>query len=195
MKKEQEIKKEKKLKKEEKLKNILTEDETIEEKKEPVKDNIEKIEEDFEFKYLKSLAEMQNLRKRFEKDRMDFFKYKSSSLIQEIIPTIDMFEAALNSRDVSKEIKNWLIGFEMVLKNLKITLESEGVKEISVKLGDDFDSRKHQSIDVKETNRFKEGTIVQIKLKGYKLYDRLLRPASVVLAKNKSLKNKGENNE
>lgn len=170
---------------------------------EEIKDTVDKVEdkiENFEEKYINAIAEMENLRKRFENERGELYKYRASSFIQEILPTIDMFEMALSSKDVSDEIKNWLIGFEMILKNLKATLESEGVKEINVKIGDKFDSDLHHGIEQEESDEVLPGHILKIKQKGYLLHKRLLRPAMVIVAKTKEEENnteveKGDKNE
>ena len=84
----------------------------------------------------------------------------------------------------------------MILRNFKSTLESEGIKEILVKPNDEFNSEFHHAIEEVETNEFESGKIIQVKQKGYLIHDRLLRPATVVVAKEKNEENlKGENNE
>lgn len=139
-------------------------------------------EEDFKEKYLMALAEMENLRKRLENEKKDFIKYRASSFISEILPTMDMFEQALSAKNVSEETKNWLIGFEMILNNLKNLLANEGVVEIITKVGDDFDGNVHHAFEEKETDQVEPGKILEIKLKGYKIHERLLRPAAVIVA-------------
>lgn len=165
----------------------------IEEVTDTIMDAVKDIPEDFKEKYLNVMAEMENFRKRAEKERMDLFKYRASSFIQEILPTLDMFEMAMSATNVSDEIKNWLIGFEMILKNFKSTLESEGVKEITTNVGDEFNSDYHHAIDEKESGEIAPGKILEIKSKGYLIHDRLLRPAAVIVAKKKETK--GEENE
>ncbi|BDU67576.1 MAG: protein GrpE [Candidatus Tyloplasma litorale] len=152
--------------------------------------------EEFKNKYLSVLAEMENFRKRLDQEKRDLIKYRSSSFIQNILPTIDMFELAVSSENVSDEIKNWLEGFKMILRNFKSTLEAEGIKEIIVKPNDEFNSKFHHAIEEVETSEFESGKIIQVKQKGYLIHDRLLRPATVVVAKQKNKENlKGENNE
>lgn len=167
------------------------EKEKIEEIEEKVSDDVEinvnqeKNIQDYKEKYIKSLAEMENLRKRMEEEKENILKYKISSFIQNILPTIDMFEIALNSKNVSEETKKWLIGFEMILKNLINAIENEGVKEIVVKKGDKFNSNIHHAIDKIEDKELEQDSIFEIKNKGYMIYNRLLRPASVVIVKEK----------
>lgn len=171
--------------------------EEAEEFKEDIKDDLDNAHEvfeeiidsiDFEAKYKESLAAMENLRKRLDLEKMDIYKYRSSSFIQSILPTLDMFELAMNANNVSEEVKNWLIGFEMILRNFKTVLETEGVIEITTNPGDDFDSEKHYAIEERESEEIEPGKIIEVKQKGYKLHDRLLRPATVVVA----AQNKGE---
>ncbi len=169
----------------EKLKETIEEigekvEEGIEDAVEAAEEIIEKI--DFEGKYKEALATMENLRKRFDLEKVDIFKYRASSFIQSILPTIDMFELAMNAQNVSEEVKNWLIGFEMILKNFKTVLETEGVVEIITNPGDEFDADKHHAIEERESEDFEPGKIVEVKQKGYKLHDRLLRPAAVVVS-------------
>ncbi len=157
--------------------------EVAEEVAEEVKETAEEVVVDFKDKYLKVLAEMENLRKRFETERTEVIKYRASSFIQNILPTVDMFEMAMNSQNVSDEIKNWLVGFEMILNNFKSTLEGEGVKEINVKKGDEFDGNLHHAIEEVDTDEVEPGKIFQVKMKGYTIHDKLLRPATVTVAK------------
>ncbi len=157
--------------------------ETIEDVKEVVEEVAEQAVEDFKDKYLKVLAEMENLRKRFDTERSEVIKYRASSFIQSILPTVDMFEMAMNSQNVSDEIKNWLVGFEMILNNFKTTLEGEGVKEIKVNKGDEFDGNLHHAIEEVDTDEVEPGKVFQVKMKGYTLHDKLLRPATVTVAK------------
>ncbi len=151
--------------------------------------------ENFKDKYLKVLAEMENLRKRFDSERSDILKYRASSFIQNILPTVDMFQMAMNSQNASEEVKNWLVGFEMILNNFVTALENEGVKEIKVNKGDDFDANYHHAIEEVECEDVEPGKIVEVKMKGYTLHDKLLRPATVTVAKKAEAEEKVEEKE
>ncbi len=160
-------------------------------------DVVQDVAEDFKDKYFKVLAEMENLRKRFDAERTEVMKYRASSFIQNILPTVDMFQMAMKAQNASDEVKNWLIGFEMILNNFISALEGEGVKEIVVNKGDDFDANFHHAIEEIETEEVEPGKIVEVKMKGYTLHDKLLRPATVTVAKqqNKQEENLEENKE
>ncbi len=155
---------------------------------EKVKEAAKEINEDFKDEYLKAIAEMENLRKRFDKEKLDVLKYRASQFILTILPTVDMFEMAMNTQNASDEVKNWIKGFEMILNNFKTALEGEGVKEIKVEKGDEFDANLHHAIEEVETDEVEPGKIFQVKMKGYLLHEKLLRPATVTIAKAKEAK-------
>lgn len=138
---------------------------------------------DMQEKNLTLLAEMENLRKRTAKEKEDNIKYRAANFIIDILPTVDMLESALSAKEVSEEVKNWLMGFEMIFNNFNNVLEGEGVEKITPKKGDSFDHNWHQSIEEVESEDVEAGHILEIKLAGYKLKGRLLRPATVVTAK------------
>lgn len=146
---------------------------------------------EYQDKNLHLLAEMENLRKRVIQEKEENVKYRASGFILDILPTVDMLESALKAKEVSDEVKNWLIGFEMISSNFQNSLLNEGVEKIEVKKGDTFNHNWHQAIEEIETKEVKSGKIVEMKLPGYKLKGRLLRPTTVVIAK-KAEKNKKE---
>lgn len=144
---------------------------------------LEKSLEELQFKNLNLLAEMENLKKRLEKDRKEIISFSNISLLQELIPTIDMFKRALNAKNISPEIENWLKGFEMIKNNFNQILEGIGVKEIEVKKGDEYNAKYHEAIDAKYSDQVAKNNILEVKQIGYLLNDRLIRPASVVVSK------------
>ncbi len=172
--------------------------EKVEEVVEKIVESTEEVAEDFKTKYLKVLAEMENLRKRLDTERTELIKYRASSFIQNILPTVDMFEMAMKAQNASEEVRNWLIGFEMILNNFKSTLDGEGVKEIKTEKGSEFDANLHHAIEEVETDEVEPGKVFEVKMKGYTLHDKLLRPAAVSVAKAKQteeVKEEGESNE
>ena len=178
-----EIKNKDSLKNEDKIEQIK------EEKNEHVEHLKKKEEIDFKLKYLELLADLENMRKRTEQERSELIKYRAASFIREILPGLDMLEASINAKNVSDEVKNWLIGFKMIMAEFKKALESEGVTEIEAKIGDEFDANYHLAIEQVETDEVEPGQIVKVNLKGYLLNNRLLRPTTVIVAKEKGEKN------
>ena len=137
------------------------------------------------------MAETDNLRKRLAKEKQDAIRYANESLIEQLLPTMDSFDMAMmavNSADKTS-IDSLKTGIEMVHTQLKRTLEEVGLTEIDA-TGQDFDPTLHQAMSRKETDEAEEGAILEQIRKGYKLKDRLVRPASVVVATAP-----GENNE
>ena len=140
---------------------------------------------------LRQVAETDNLRKRLAKEKQDAIRYANESLIEQLLPTMDSFDMAMmavNSADETS-IGSLKTGIEMVHMQLKRTLEEVGLTEIDA-AGQDFDPTLHEAMSRKETDEAEEGAILEQIRKGYKLKDRLVRPASVVVATAP-----GENNE
>ena len=141
---------------------------------------------------IRLLAEMENIRKRFEREKVDSIKYGSTNLARDILSLGDNLERALlaiNKDEKSNEsIENLIDGLQMVMKDFTIILEKNGVKKI-ISLENKFDPNLHQAMMEIEKDNFEEGIVVQEIQAGYMMYDRLLRPAMVGVSKNTELKN------
>lgn len=145
---------------------------------------VEKPEEmeDFQQKYLLTLAEMENMRKRLLKEQKDIARLATEKFIIEMLNPIDRFEEALSfSFSASEEVKNWAIGFEMILQQFREALSNQGVIAFSAK-GEYFDPLKHDAIEGQETSDDPAGKILKCFCKGYTMFDRIIRPAKVVVA-------------
>ncbi len=138
-------------------------------------------------KILELLAEKENLTKRLAKEKQEFIKYSAGSFLTQIIPSIDMMEMALSTKNVSPEVENWLKGFEMIFNNFISSMEREGVKIITVKPGEYYNPKYDHAIDEQYSDDYKAGQIIKAHNQAFLLHDRLLRPASVIVAKSKSL--------
>lgn len=132
-------------------------------------------------KFLRERADLENLRKRFQKEKEDLFKYGNENLIQEILPSVDNLERALehSGDDNASAI---IEGVKMTLSMLLSSLKKFGVTPIEAK-GAPFDPAFHQAMAQVETTDQEPNTVVQEFQKGYMLNDRLLRPAMVTVAK------------
>lgn len=155
----------------------------IKEVKEPKKGIIKDELKQANLKILELMAEKENLTKNLEHEKKEFIKYRSASFLSGIIPTFEMMEQSLKAKNVSDEVKNWLKGFEMIYNNLKTEIENEGVKIHDVEIGQYYDSYLHHVIEEQESIKFKPGQVIKSYNKVYKLHDRLLRPANVIVAK------------
>lgn len=127
---------------------------------------------------LRTAAEMENLRKRTAREREEAIRYANQRLLEELLPVIDNFEMGMQaaSQDTSSMI---YIGMDMVRKQLAEFLSNQGVTEIPAE--GRFDPNHHDAVS-QEASEKPEGEIIRVARRGYKLRDRLLRPASVVVS-------------
>mgnify|MGYP001403899994 FL=1 len=162
-----------------------TEDENTQE------DNLEKEIETLKEEKIRLLAEMENLRKRFEREKVETIKFGSINLARDILSPGDNLERALDAlpedENHSESIKNLIDGLKMVLKEYKSALEKHGVKKIET-LNQKFDHNFHQAMMEVENNDVEEGTVVQEVQSGYTMHDRLLRAAMVGVSKKTATK-------
>lgn len=140
---------------------------------------------DWQQKYalaLNTAAHHENLMKHYKHEYESFAKYRSQAMVEKIIPALDSFQMAFSLPATTKETENYRIGFEFILKQMKDALESEGVIEIAPSVGNKFDHNVHSAVESIVTEDEKlVGTIHAVRLNGYKLKDRLIRPATVVV--------------
>ena len=141
-----------------------------------------KSEEYYE-RLLRQVAETDNLRKRLAKEKQDAIRYANESLIEKLLPTMDSFDMAISAANLSNEntIDSLKKGVEMVHVQLKRTLEETGLTEINA-TGEIFNPALHEALSRKETNEAADGTVIEQIRKGYQLNERLVRPASVIVA-------------
>ena len=148
--------------------------------------NLEKEIETLKEEKIRLLAEMENLRKRFEREKVETIKFGSINLARDILSPGDNLERALDAlpedENHPESIKNLIDGLKMVLKEYKSTLEKHGVKKIET-LNQKFDHNFHQAMMEVENNDVEEGTVVQEVQSGYTMHDRLLRAAMVGVSK------------
>lgn len=133
---------------------------------------------DLEEKLKLAGAELINYRKRKDEETESLLKYANTGIITEILPIIDAFEKVINKDDVSDEFKNYLVGFKMIYKNLCDILKKYGVEEIN-RVGQIFDPNLEQALLVENDPTKEDDIVLEVLLKGYKLKDRVIRPASV----------------
>ena len=125
-------------------------------------------------------AEFDNARKRAAKEQQDFRDYALVDTIKSIIPVLDSFDRALRT---SPEKSEFHAGVELIHKQLVDALSKLGVKPISAK-GEQFDPRYHEAIEMVDTQEADDHTVLEELQHGYRLKDRLLRPAMVKVARN-----------
>lgn len=135
-------------------------------------------------KYVRLLAEMENMRKRMYKERQELIQFAIQNVIIEFLNPIDNLENALKfaTTQASEEIKQWALGFQMILNQFRDVLTSHGVSPFE-SIGTPFDPHHHEAVETRATTEFKQGTVISENLKGYRMSDRTIRPARVVVAK------------
>ena len=133
---------------------------------------------------LRTAAELDNFRKRAARDRQDALRMANENLLQKLIPVLDNFEGALAAagKSQSEHAQSLQSGVAMICSQLKAALAEAGLEEIDA-TNQPFDPNWHEAISQVETDDAPEGHVVQQLRKGYKLRERLLRPASVVVAR------------
>ena len=163
-------------------KNKEIKEEKVEETpKESEVEELKKQLDHYKNEYYRAYADMQNLRKIVEKDHREAIKYRAEGFVEELLPILDGFHMALGAKVTSDEMKAFLTGFEFIYRNLVSVLENNGVSELSPKVGDMFDPVTMQALETKEDENFKDNQIIEVKVKGYKLHDHLVRPSIVVV--------------
>ena len=160
--------KEKKSKKEDKLK------EEINSLQEENKKLVEKVK--------LAQAELINYRHRKDEETQGLLKYANQELILELIPIVDNFERAIKQADnnTSEEFLKFITGIKMMYANLTEVLKKFGVEEIN-RVGEIFDPKQEQALLTDTVEELEDEVVIEVLLKGYKLKDRVIRPASVII--------------
>lgn len=134
-------------------------------------------------KYYEAYADMANLRKNIEKDHQQMVKYSGQKFVEGMLPALDNFYMAFKVTPEDPTLAAYCKGFEMIYRQLYSALEAEGLKEIDVQVGQEFDHNTMQAVEVVEGE--KDNVVVIQRTKGYFFKDRLVRPAMVVVSKTK----------
>ncbi|WP_280522404.1 nucleotide exchange factor GrpE [Planomicrobium okeanokoites] len=129
-------------------------------------------------KYLRLLADYDNFKRRTQKDREISAKFRSQSLLTDLLPVLDNFERALAVEAKSDDTASIMKGVEMVQKSLLEAVKREGLEEIPA-VGEPFDPNFHQAVMQEKDDDAEPGTVLQELQKGYTLKGRVLRPAMV----------------
>jgi molecular chaperone GrpE len=133
-------------------------------------------------RFLRASAELENYKKRTQKEMADFRKYANSSLLEELLGVVDNLERAIESSNGSKEDGQLSAGLDLTLRELLKVFKTFHVSPIEA-LGETFDPCYHQAMMQQETTDQPENIVLNELQKGYMIHDRLLRPAMVVVTK------------
>jgi len=128
-------------------------------------------------------ADFANYRRRNEAERADFAKFAKADLIAKLLDVLDAYDRALSTVPDDLKGSSWVEGMWLIERKLRQILESEGLQAID-SLGQRFDPYQHEAIAHVESDE-PEGTVIREHQKAYRLYDRVIRPAMVTVAKKK----------
>ena len=163
---------------------------SVKEKKKPEKKKVNKDNEiekklreenaSLNEKVLRISAEMQNMRRRYESEISDIYKYEGEGLIIKLLAIVDNFERAisLDDRDLTDELSKFLSGFKMIYTNLLNILDSMEVKVIDCK-GLEFDPNKMEAVLTEKDENVPANMVLEVLQKGYTYKDKVIRVAMV----------------
>ena len=147
-----------------------------------LKEKAEKAQQYYE-QLLRTTADLDNYKKRAARERQEAIKFANESLLEKLIPILDNFEMALMAANTpNTSAQSMQAGVSMIQQQLKSALTNAGLEEIDA-TGKPFDPNLHEAISQQESAETPDGHVVQQVRKGYKLRERLLRPASVIVAR------------
>lgn len=156
-------------------------------------EELKKALEDSEDAKLRALAETENIRRRMDKEKQDNARYGTVPLAKDLLSVLDNFERALlaspketkNKNDLEKNYNSLHEGVSLTLKEIISIFNRNGIDIINPEKGETFDHNIHQAMLEVVTDEFKPGSVCEVLQPGYKIYERLLRPAMVGVSKEK----------
>jgi molecular chaperone GrpE len=141
----------------------------------------EELIEEANSRHLRLAADFDNFKKRVRQERLELLQYASASLAERLLPVLDDFERVLEHAPEGID-SNWLKGVRMTAQKLQEALQSVGVETIEA-VGAPFDPKLHEAIGTEESADLPEDTVVKELRRGYRIHDRILRPALVSVAR------------
>lgn len=132
-------------------------------------------------RFMRALADAENIRKRGERDRREAEQYGGSKLARDLLPVYDNLKRALDAAgdETREKAKGLVEGVELTMKELIAILGKHGVQPVAPDVGDAFDPQLHQAMFEAPVPGTKAGDIIQVLTEGFMLHERLLRPAQV----------------
>ncbi|MBD3308661.1 nucleotide exchange factor GrpE [candidate division KSB3 bacterium] len=159
----------------------LNEDDEVIRLRQQLEAKEQEVKEQYEAR-LRLQAELDNFKKRKEKEILEFRKYANESFIRELLTVRDDFERAIAAAEQTHKLEDFLKGVEMIAEKFMAILRKKGVKEIEAE-GQPFNPEIHEAVTQIETNEVEEGAIASVFQKGYYLHDRVLIAPKVAVAK------------
>lgn len=137
--------------------------------------------ENWKNKYYQAYADLDNTRKNLEKDHQTMVKYRAQGFVERLLPALDSFQMAFSVEPKDENIKNYVQGFKMIYSQFEQAMKDEQISFINPEIGEDFDSSYMHAIQTVEGEE--DNKIANVYVRGYKLKDRLIRPAMVIVTK------------
>ena len=147
---------------------------------------LESLEQDLEStkdSWLRSMAEFDNYKKRVQRDSARTYQDAMASALKLFLSASDDLERALKNRPEGKDLDGWVNGIELILQKLTNQMKNQGVERMDIQPGDEFDPNVHEAITQEENPDYQEGQIIEVVQPGYKISDRIIRPAMVRVAR------------
>ena len=147
---------------------------------------IEALRKDFEDQtdqYIRARADFDNYKKRILRDSTRSYQDAMASILKIFLCAADDLERALKNRPTTKELENWFNGIELIHQKLINQMKNQGVEQMEIKPGDAFDPNFHEAITQENHEDFSDGQIIEVVQPGYRISDRIIRPAMVRVAK------------
>ncbi|MEM1223005.1 MAG: nucleotide exchange factor GrpE [Verrucomicrobiota bacterium] len=132
-------------------------------------------------RYLRSVADMENYRKRITREKQDIIRSASANVIESLLPVIDNMKLGLQAAENHPDAKDVTFGFKMVDDQLKKILADQGLEEL-IPDGQEFDPNLHECISQQPSEDIKENIVITTVRAGYRLNDRLIRAANVIVS-------------
>ena len=145
-------------------------------------DESNKEKDQFKEMLQRAQADFINYKRRAEEEREEQQKYSNTRLILKLLPVIDEFDAGIDHAANSGAEASWLEGIKLIRRKLSLLLESESVTRIEVE-GKEFNPLEHEAIAYQESADHQEGEILAVARDGYKMHDRVIWPALIIVAK------------
>lgn len=160
-------------------KNVDEQTENVEETElDAEKERLEAELKELNERFLRVQADYDNFRRRTKAEKEAAAKYRAQSLAEQLLPVLDNFERALSVETTNEESKSILQGVEMVYRQFLEALKQEDIEEVEA-YGVPFDPHKHQAVMQEKSEEHESGIVLEVLQKGYRLKDRVIRPAMV----------------
>lgn len=132
--------------------------------------------------YLRTRADFENYKKRVKRDATRSYQDAMTNVLKIFLSAADDLERALKNKPEGKEMANWINGIELIHQKMLNQMKNQGVERMDVNPGDEFDPNIHEAITQEEHPEFSEGQIIDVVQPGFRIQERIIRPAMVRVA-------------